>query len=102
MGIDKDAKRTFKAGDVIMRQGDQGTCAYIIEEGQVEILMEKPDGSGYFSEVVLCPVVTITEASQTDKALQLHHEANKMCFVANSCNFPIRHEPQCLTDLPQS
>ena len=44
MGIDKDAKRTFKTGDVIMRQGDQGTCAYIIEEGLVEILLEKSDG----------------------------------------------------------
>ena len=44
MGIDKDAKRIFKTGDVIMRQGDQGTCAYIIEEGLVEILLEKPDG----------------------------------------------------------
>jgi EAL domain-containing protein (putative c-di-GMP-specific phosphodiesterase class I) len=39
-----EAKRTFKAGDIIMRQGETGSCAYIIEEGQVEILLEKPDG----------------------------------------------------------
>ncbi len=44
MGIDKDAKRSFKAGDVIMQQGEPGACAYIIEEGLVEILLEKPDG----------------------------------------------------------
>lgn len=39
------AKKSFKAGDIIMRQGDKGDCAYIIEEGQVEILIEKDDGS---------------------------------------------------------
>jgi organic hydroperoxide reductase OsmC/OhrA len=60
-------------------------------------MMERPDGSGYFKEVVLFPVVTITDAAHTGKALQLHHEAHKMCFIANSCNFPIRHEPKCLT-----
>jgi len=27
-----------------MRQGDAGDCAYIIEEGQVEVFIEKPDG----------------------------------------------------------
>ncbi|MCB9991870.1 MAG: EAL domain-containing protein [Rhodospirillales bacterium] len=42
---DKQAKKSFKAGDVIMRQGEKGDCAYIIETGQVEILIEKSDGS---------------------------------------------------------
>jgi organic hydroperoxide reductase OsmC/OhrA len=59
-------------------------------------MIERPDGSGYFKEVILCPIVTITNAARTDKAKELHHEANKMCFVANSCNFPVRHEPQIL------
>ena len=59
------------------------------------IMIEQPDGSGYFKEVTLYPVVTITDGSRTDQALHLHHEANKMCFIANSCNFSIRHEPQC-------
>ncbi len=40
----KDAKRSFRAGDVIMRQGEKGDCAYIIEDGQVEILIEKKSG----------------------------------------------------------
>lgn len=39
-----DARRTFAAGETIMRQGDAGDCAYIIEEGQVEVFIEKPDG----------------------------------------------------------
>ncbi|GJL86109.1 MAG: hypothetical protein DHS20C02_18840 [Micavibrio sp.] len=39
-----DTKKTFKAGETIMRQGDQGKSAYIIEDGSVEIIIERPDG----------------------------------------------------------
>jgi organic hydroperoxide reductase OsmC/OhrA len=59
---------------------------------------EIPDGSGKFKEVTLHPVVTISDQAHTEKALALHKEANKMCFIANSCNFPISHEPQCLVE----
>ncbi len=38
------ATKSFKAGEIIMRQGERGDCAYIIEEGQVEILIEREDG----------------------------------------------------------
>ena len=37
-------KKIFKAGDTVMRQGDEGDCAYIIEAGVVEILIEKDRG----------------------------------------------------------
>lgn len=57
-------------------------------------MIEKEDGSGSFSEVILNPIVTVTEENMAEKAYELHHEANKMCFIANSCNFPIRHNPQ--------
>src|SRR5882757_6289725 len=57
------------------------------------IMMEKADGSGYFKEVTLYPIVTLTDSTRIDRARELHHEANKLCFIANSCNFPIRHEP---------
>src|SRR3989442_1133922 len=38
------AKRSFNAGDIIMRQGEDGSFAYIIEDGLVEILIERRDG----------------------------------------------------------
>ncbi len=38
-------RKIFKAGDIIMRQGDTGDCAYIIEKGLVEILIEKANGA---------------------------------------------------------
>ena len=39
--VDRNVLKTFRAGDVIMRQGDPGDCAYIIEKGRVEIVLEK-------------------------------------------------------------
>lgn len=57
------------------------------------IMIEMKDGSGYFSEVSLFPEITVKEPSMIEKAITLHHEANKMCFIANSCNFPIKHFP---------
>ena len=37
--------RYFGTGDIIMKQGDEGDVAYIIEDGKVEVLLENPDGS---------------------------------------------------------
>lgn len=54
--------------------------------------------AGRFAEVTLNPVVTITDASQIDKANALHTEANKKCFIANSCNFPVKHQPRCISE----
>ncbi len=44
MTIVNSNKRDFKTGDVIIRQGDKGECAYIIESGKVEIIIEHPEG----------------------------------------------------------
>ncbi|HRQ61049.1 MAG TPA: EAL domain-containing protein [Alphaproteobacteria bacterium] len=37
-------KKSIKAGDIIMRQGEPGHAAYIIESGRVEIVLEQADG----------------------------------------------------------
>jgi organic hydroperoxide reductase OsmC/OhrA len=50
-----------------------------------------PDGSGRFIEVRLNPKVTIVNADKADLALELHKKANQLCFIANSCNFPVLH-----------
>ncbi|HCY89449.1 MAG TPA: peroxiredoxin [Chitinophagaceae bacterium] len=57
-------------------------------------LQEDPAG-GKFTEVILRPTVTVTNASMLAKARELHREAHRQCFIANSCNFPVRHEPVC-------
>lgn len=38
------AEKVFKAGEIIMTQGEAGSCAYFIQEGRVGIVVEKPDG----------------------------------------------------------
>lgn len=57
-----------------------------------------PDGSGQFTEVVLNPIVTVSETSMLEKLDALHHKANQLCFIANSCNFPIRHNATAKTN----
>ena len=37
-------KVKFDAGDVIIQQGDEGYCAYIVKSGHIEILIEKENG----------------------------------------------------------
>ncbi|MFC5501221.1 OsmC family protein [Lysinimonas soli] len=53
------------------------------------------DDSGALVEVVLHPVVAIS-AGDPAVAQALHAEANRLCFIANSVNFPVRHEPRLL------
>jgi len=60
-------------------------------EGTME---ETSDGGGHFTVVILRPVVTVSEEAMAEKARQLHHEASRLCFIANSCNFPVQHEPE--------
>lgn len=55
-------------------------------------MLETADGGGHFTEVVLYPVVTIEGKIDKEKLDALQHEANKKCFIASSCNFPVRHE----------
>ena len=47
-----------------------------------------------FTEVVLRPRVVISADSDAAKAKALHDQAHKICFIANSVNFPVRHEPE--------
>jgi organic hydroperoxide reductase OsmC/OhrA len=53
------------------------------------------DGSGRFTEVRLYPKVSIRQPEKITEALSLHTKANELCFIANSCNFPIVHFPSC-------
>lgn len=57
--------------------------------------MLQTDAGGHFTGVVLHPQVTITDRTQIEKANGLHEQANKHCFIANSCNFPVHHDPVC-------
>ena len=53
------------------------------------------DGSGRFVTVTLNPKATIANPDKIQMALDLHQKANQLCFIANSCNFPILHNANC-------
>ena len=56
-------------------------------------MVEDGKGGGAFAEVTLRPHVTVADASMVDAATAAHAQANAWCFIANSVNFPVRHEP---------
>lgn len=63
------------------------------------IMDELEDGSGKFKEVTLNPIVTVENEDMIEKAIELHHEANKMCFIANSCNFKVKHNAKTIVNM---
>ena len=50
------------------------------------------EGGGNMIEVVLRPRITISRG-EVDDVPGLHQRASELCFIANSVNFPVRHEP---------
>jgi organic hydroperoxide reductase OsmC/OhrA len=56
-------------------------------------MQESQDGGGAFVEVVLHPQVEVAAQDQVAGAERLHAEAARLCFIKNSMNFPVRHEP---------
>jgi organic hydroperoxide reductase OsmC/OhrA len=57
------------------------------------VLEVDPDGGGRLTEVDLHPVVMLADETQRPLADSLHAEANRLCFIANSIRFPVRHHP---------
>lgn len=56
--------------------------------------MEQDKPGGKFVQVMLRPKIEIKEAGKKILAMELHKQAHEQCFIANSCNFPILHEPE--------
>ena len=63
------------------------------EDDATGTMAENSDGSGDFTEVTLRPRVTITAASDAARAIALHEDAGRLCFIARSVKFPVRHVP---------
>jgi organic hydroperoxide reductase OsmC/OhrA len=63
----------------------------------VGTMIEDADGSGRFISVVLRPAVTVAAGCDKAKAISLHNDAHRMCFIANSVSCPVSIEP-CLVE----
>jgi len=78
---------------------------YVCSQNEIEVLEYSdnaeatlevnPEGSGRFVEARLYPKVKISNPDQIELALELHQKANQLCFIANSCNFPVLHNASC-------
>ena len=65
-------------------------CTEYIDDA-VGTMKEDAAIGGFFSEVTLNITMKITDATKKHLAETLHHQANKVCFIANSVNFPVKH-----------
>jgi organic hydroperoxide reductase OsmC/OhrA len=60
-------------------------------------MVEDEGGGGRFKAVVLKPVVTIAAGGDVARAKALHEDAHRLCFIANSVNFPVTIEAEVVT-----
>ena len=58
------------------------------------VMTEDASGASCFSQVVLRPAVTVRRGTELERARTLHERAHQLCFIANSVNFPVLHEPR--------
>ncbi|MGC8485164.1 MAG: OsmC family protein [Candidatus Baltobacteraceae bacterium] len=72
---------------------DAGVVVRNYEDCAESSMIVHGDGSGEVVSVLLRPTVTILAGSDRERAISLHDEAAKMCFIARSVNFPVVHEP---------
>jgi organic hydroperoxide reductase OsmC/OhrA len=70
------------AGVVVTEYIDQATGT-MAEQGT----------GGRFTEVVLRPHVTVASNDMVEEATRLHADAHRACYIANSVNIPVTHEP---------
>jgi organic hydroperoxide reductase OsmC/OhrA len=62
------------------------------------IMIENTSGGGNFKEVTLNPIIYVANESMVEKAIELHHKAHKICYIANSVNFEVNCNPNCKVD----
>lgn len=72
---------------------DAGISVTAYEDKPEGQMVQHADGGGQFEWVRLYPTVVIQETGKTGLAISLHELAHKRCFIANSCNFPVRCTP---------
>jgi organic hydroperoxide reductase OsmC/OhrA len=71
----------------------RGVVVTAYEDHADAVMRLNRDGSGQFEEATLNPHVTTAEATPDGLLADMHHEANQLCFIARSVNFPVRHSP---------
>jgi organic hydroperoxide reductase OsmC/OhrA len=63
------------------------------------VMTEDDEGSGEFVRVLLRPTVKIAAGNDRSRALALHSDAHRYCFIARSVRFPVEIAPE-ITEVP--
>ena len=74
-----------------------GVVVLSYEDDATGLMRLNRDGSGQFENVTLRPRVTVADPAHIAMAEDMHREANALCFIARSVNFPVLHDPVTTT-----
>lgn len=70
-----------------------GVVVLSYEDNATGMMRLNRDGSGQFENVTLRPQVTVADPAHIALAEEMHRQANALCFIARSVNFPVLHSP---------
>jgi organic hydroperoxide reductase OsmC/OhrA len=59
------------------------------------VMIENTNGGGQFKTVTLNPNIKVKQEDMIPKAIELHHKAHEICYIANSVNFEVICNPAC-------
>ena len=76
---------------------DNGIVVVDYTDHPTGIMTETENGGGVFKEVTLKPIVTVKDKSMLDSLEELHQQSHALCFIANSVNFTVKHQPTAKT-----
>jgi len=68
---------------------DSGVIVVDYVDNANATMIESSAGGGQFKEVILNPIISVSEASMISKLDTIHELAHKKCFISNSVNFPV-------------
>jgi organic hydroperoxide reductase OsmC/OhrA len=70
----------------------KGIQVVAYEDDTTGTMRVEGNGGGRFEEIILRPKVAIARNQDPSVAAGLHAAAPELCFIANSCAVPIRHQ----------
>lgn len=74
----------------------EGIVIHDYNDNATGIMIENEGGGGSFKIVTLNPTFTVELESMKDRAIELHHKAHEICYIANSINFEVKCNPTCI------
>lgn len=70
---------------------DSGIIVVEYKDKPKGVMIIDQNNAGAFKEVILCPELVIKNSDRIDDISKIHAKAAKLCFIANSVNFPVIH-----------